>query len=69
MLLLTGVDYVLSRYLKTFFHNEAHPITFTSEYKKVTLDISEIIYVESRDTEVWVYATERKYPCQESIGM
>ena len=26
--------------------------------KKVTLDISEILYVESRDTEVWVYATD-----------
>ncbi len=57
MLVLTGGDYVLSRYLKSRFQDEAHPITFTSDYKKVTLDISEIIYVESRDTEVWVYAT------------
>ena len=24
----------------------------------MTLDISEILYVESRDTEVWVYATD-----------
>ena len=58
MLVLTGGDYVLSRFLKSRFQDEAHPITFTSDYKKVTLDISEIIYVESRDTEVWVYATD-----------
>lgn len=58
MLVLTGGDYVLSRCLKSRFQNEAHPVTFTSDYKKVTLDISEILYVESRDTEVWVYATD-----------
>lgn len=58
MLVLTGGDYVLSRYLKSRFQDEAHPVTFTSDYKKVTLDISEILYVESRDTEVWVYATD-----------
>ena len=58
MLVLTGGDYVLSRFLKSRFQDEAHPITFTSDYKKVTLDISEILYVESRDTEVWVYATD-----------
>ena len=32
------------------------------DYRKVTLDLSEIIYVESRDTEVWVCATDgRKF--------
>ena len=62
MLVLTGGDYVLSRFLKSRFHAEAHPVTFTSDYKKVTLDISEILYVESRDTEVWVYAADdRKF--------
>lgn len=58
MIVLTGGDYVLSRYLKSRFHDEPHPLTFTSDYRKVTLDLSEIIYVESRDTEVWVVATE-----------
>ena len=58
MLVLTGGDYALSRFLKSRFQDEAYTITFTSDYKKVTLDISEIIYVESRDTEVWVYATD-----------
>ena len=61
MIVLTGGDYVLSRYLKSRFRNEPHPVTFTSEYRKVTLDLSEIIYVESRDTEVWVYATEGRH--------
>ena len=62
MIVLTGGDYVVSRYLKSRFRNEPHPVTFTSDYRKVTLDLSEIIYVESRDTEVWVCATEgRKF--------
>lgn len=62
MIVLTGGDYVLSRYLKSRFHTEPHPITFTSDYRKVTLDLSEILFVESRDTEVWVCATNgRKY--------
>lgn len=60
MLVLTGGDYVLSRYLKSLYHDEAHPVTFTSDYKKVTLDLSEILYVESRDTEVWVCATDNR---------
>lgn len=62
MIVLAGGDYVLSRYLKSRFRNEPHPVTFTSDYRKVTLDLSEIIYVESRDTEVWVCATDgRKF--------
>ena len=62
MIVLTGGDYVLSRYLKSRFQNEPHPVTFTSDYRKVTLDISEILFVESRDTEVWVCATDgRKF--------
>lgn len=58
MAFVTGGDYLLSRYLKLIFKKETTPISFTSDYKKVTLDISEILYVESRDTEVWVYATD-----------
>ena len=62
MLVLTGGDYVLSRFLKSHFQDESHPVTFTSDYKKVTLDVSEIIYIESRDTEVWIFATDdRKF--------
>ena len=62
MIVLTGGDYVLSRYLKSRFQHEPHPVTFTSDYRKVILDLSEILYVESRDTEVWVCATDgRKF--------
>lgn len=61
MIVLTGGDHVLSRYLKSRFHNEPHPLTFTSEYRKVTLDLKEIMFVESRDTEVWVYATDGRH--------
>ncbi len=61
MIVLTGGDYVLSHYLKSRFRNEPHPVTFTSDYRKVTLDLSEIIYVESRDTEVWVYAADGRH--------
>lgn len=62
MAFLTGGDFLLSRYLKAALSDEPKPIVFTSEYKKVSLDESEIMYVESRDTEVWVCATEgRKF--------
>ena len=53
---------MLSRYLKSRFQHEPHPVTFTSDYRNVILDLSEILYVESRDTEVWVCATDgRKF--------
>lgn len=62
MIVLTGGDCVLFRYLKSRFQHEPHPVIFTSDYRKVTLDLSEILYVESRDTEVWVCATDgRKF--------
>ena len=31
-------------------------ISFTSNYRKVTLESSEILFVESRDSEVWIYS-------------
>jgi len=55
---VTGGDYLLSGYLKNAFSDAPTPIVFTSDYKKVSLDASEILYVESRDTEVWVCATD-----------
>lgn len=60
MAFITGGDYLLSRYLKKAFSDAQTPIVFTSDYKKVSLNPSEILYVESRDTEVWVYATESR---------
>lgn len=58
MAFITGGDYLLSRYLKNVISDAPTPVVFTSDYKKVSLNTSEILYVESRDTEVWVYATE-----------
>ena len=58
MAVLAYCDYLLSKYLTQRFKDETKSITFTSEYRKVTLEISEVIYVESRDTEVWIHATQ-----------
>ena len=48
MAFFTGGDYLLARYLKKAFADEPKIISFTSDYKKVTLDLTEILYVESR---------------------
>lgn len=53
-------DYLLSEYLKKNINNLPQSITFTSDYRKVTLDLSEIMYIESRDREVWVYASDNR---------
>ena len=37
-------------------HPTDRPITFTSDYKKVSLKKADILYVESRDSEVWIHA-------------
>ena len=34
------------------------PITFTSDYRKVSLKKEDILYVESRDSEVWIVARD-----------
>ena len=59
ILLLGGERYVLSKCKNVV---EDTKISFTSDRHKVTLDRNEIIYVESNDSEVWIYATEgRKF--------
>ena len=58
MAFITGGDYLLSRYLKEAFSDAHTPIVFTSDYKKVSLNLSEILYVESRDTEVRICAAD-----------
>lgn len=60
MAVIAYCDYLLSDYLRRRFKDEPKTITFTSEYRKVTLEISEVIYVESRDTEVWIHATNNR---------
>lgn len=58
MLVLTLGDRLLSRCFKSDSGSDSHQITFTSDYKKISLDATEIRYIESHDTEVWLYATE-----------
>ena len=45
--------YLLSKRLKKKYPSD-HPITFTSEYKKVSLKKEDILYIESRDSEVLI---------------
>ena len=45
--------YLLARRLEKKYPSE-RPITFTSDYKKVSLKKEDILYVESRDSEVWI---------------
>ena len=43
---------------QTSQHQEQEFIEFTSERKKITLEISKIMYVESNDSEVWVRCSD-----------
>ena len=45
--------YLLLRWLEKKCPSD-RPISFTSDYKKVSLKKEEILYVESRDSEVWI---------------
>ena len=65
LLLLANIvagDMFLSRWLKRRYPDTLKHITFVSNRRSITLPIAEIRYVESNDTEVWIYATqERKF--------
>ena len=50
-------NYLLNNYLSIRFPSDK-PITFTSDYKKVSLKKEEILYIESRDSEVWIAARD-----------
>ena len=56
ILLLIGGEFFVSRKYKD--EKEDSMISFTSDRHKVILDRNEIIYAESNDSEVWIYATE-----------
>ena len=56
ILLLLGGEFFVSRKYKD--EKEDSRISFTSDRHKVILDRNEIIYAESNDSEVWIYATE-----------
>ena len=61
-------NYLLMKWLDKKFPSE-HPITFTSDYKKVSMKKGDILYVESRDSEVWITARDgRQYRNKTGIG-
>lgn len=48
--------------LNRLFPSSKEPVTFVSDRKRTTLRPEEIMYLESNDTEVWVYVTDgRKF--------
>jgi hypothetical protein len=51
-------NYLIVKWLNNKYPAE-HPITFTSEYKKVSLRKEDILFVESRDSEVWITARKK----------
>lgn len=53
--------YLLVKWLDKKYPSE-RPVTFNSGYKKVSLRKEDILYIESRDAEVWIYARDgRQY--------
>ena len=62
LLLIIVGDYYVGRTIEQRLPEVEESITFTSDRQPVTLQRQEILYVESCDTETWIYATEgRKY--------
>ena len=61
-------NYLIVKWLDKKYPTD-HPITFTSDYKKVSLKKVDILYVESRDSEVWVVTRNgRQYRNKTGIG-
>jgi hypothetical protein len=60
--------YRLAKWLEKRYPSD-RPITFTSDYKKVSVKKEDILYVESRDSEVWVITRDgRQYRNKTGIG-
>lgn len=70
MLVLLAVgQYYLNRRMRQKNISVINKVTFTSNYKKITLEVCSILYVESRDTEVFIYTTDGKaYRSQRPIS-
>ena len=61
-------NYLIIKWLDRKFPAD-HPITFTSDYKKVSLSKEDILFVESRDSEVWITTRDgRQYRNKTGIG-
>ena len=55
--LLAYGHYLLERWLDKRFPS-TRPITFNSEHRKISLKKEDILYIESRDSEVWIMARD-----------
>ena len=55
--LLAYGNYRLERWLEKRFPSDC-PIVFTSDYHRVSVKKEDILYVESRDSEVWVFTRD-----------
>lgn len=57
LLLIIIGDYYVGHMIEQHLPATDETITFTSDRQPVTLQRQDILYVESRDTETWIYAT------------
>ena len=55
--ILSYGHYQLVKWLDKKYPSD-RPITFYSVYKKISLKKEDILYIESRDSEVWIYARD-----------
>lgn len=55
--ILSYGHYQLVKWLDKKYPSD-RPITFYSVYKKISLKKEDILYIESRDSEVWIYAQD-----------
>ena len=70
LLLIVIGDYYFEQMIEQKLPESEDSITFTSDRQAVTLQRKEILYVESRDTETWVHATEgRSYRNKRPISV
>ncbi len=60
LLIITG-DHFLAQIIEQHLPEDQGTITFVSDRQPVTIMRNEILYVESRDTETWVHATDGRH--------
>lgn len=69
LLLIIAGDYFFEQLIREHLPESEESITFNSDRQSVKLQRKEILYVESCDTETWIYATEgRRYRNKRSIS-
>ncbi len=69
LLLIIAGDYFFEQLIREHLPESEESITFNSDRQSVKLQRKEILYVESCNTETWIYATEgRRYRNKRSIS-